>query len=336
MMRPSACCTRSCGRGNDGGHHDRAARRVTTQGLPMALYTDRAHWAFHTPQAKGPVDKTQLTQVGRALERLGIEHIPAYSPQARGRSERLNRTFQDRLVNELRVAKITTLAAANRLSARSLHPATTTPPSAARRADPASAFVAARARGSRADPLSPGGARRRAATTPSPSRAAPSSCAPAGPSIVRGPARHDPPASRRASTPSGRGAAARPLSGRARPAPRSPHGRAARGSCRGRGRQERAHRPLENAQSAFPTAPTGLTLKSGQITCQTEADSSLVNNMITVVAGCESVSRGPWSVVRGSWFVARRSKGGGRLKQPGDSRQGKQRASTTCSRDAAG
>jgi transposase len=84
-----------------------------THGLPMALYTDRAKWAFHTPHAKAPVDKTRLTQVGRALARLGIEHIPAYSPQARGRSERLNRTFQDRLVNELRVAQITTLAAAN-------------------------------------------------------------------------------------------------------------------------------------------------------------------------------------------------------------------------------
>jgi len=47
------------------------------------------------------------------LARLGIEHIPAYSPQARGRSERLNRTFQDRLVNELRVAKVTTVTAAN-------------------------------------------------------------------------------------------------------------------------------------------------------------------------------------------------------------------------------
>jgi transposase len=86
---------------------------MTTYGLPMAIYTDRAHWAFNTPQAKGPVDRAQLTQVGRALERLGIEHIPAYSPQARGRSERLNRTFQDRLVNELRVAQITTLTAAN-------------------------------------------------------------------------------------------------------------------------------------------------------------------------------------------------------------------------------
>jgi len=86
---------------------------LRADGLPMALDTDRAHWAFHTPKAKGPVDKTRLTQVGRALARLGIEHIPAYSPQARGRSERLNRTFQDRLVKELRVAGITTLEAAN-------------------------------------------------------------------------------------------------------------------------------------------------------------------------------------------------------------------------------
>jgi transposase len=85
----------------------------TTWGLPIALYTDRAHWAFHTPKAGGPVDRTHLTQVGRALQRLGIEHIGAYSPQARGRSERLNRTVQGRLVNELALAGITTLAAAN-------------------------------------------------------------------------------------------------------------------------------------------------------------------------------------------------------------------------------
>jgi hypothetical protein len=85
----------------------------TTEGLPLALYTDRASWAFHTPKAAGPVDKTHLTQVGRALAQLGVEHIPAYSPQARGRSERLNRTFQERLVNELRIAGITTLVEAN-------------------------------------------------------------------------------------------------------------------------------------------------------------------------------------------------------------------------------
>jgi transposase len=90
------------------------AQVIRTEGLPMALYTDRAAWAFFTPKATGPVDKTRLTQVGRALRQLGIEHIPAYSPQARGRSERMNRTLQGRLVNEFRVAGIRTVAAANR------------------------------------------------------------------------------------------------------------------------------------------------------------------------------------------------------------------------------
>ena len=85
----------------------------TTWGLPIALYTDRAGWAFHTPKAGGPVDRTHPTQVGRALAHLGIEHIGAYSPQARGRGERLNRTVQGRLVNELALAGITTRAAAN-------------------------------------------------------------------------------------------------------------------------------------------------------------------------------------------------------------------------------
>src|SRR5439155_8873155 len=87
---------------------------LTTWGLPMALYTDRAHWAAHTPVAGGAADRTKLTQVGRALVHLGIEHILGYSPQARGRSERMNGTLQGRLVNELRVAGITTVAAANR------------------------------------------------------------------------------------------------------------------------------------------------------------------------------------------------------------------------------
>ena len=113
---------------------------LRTEGLPMALYTDRAHWAFHTPTAKGPVDKTQLTQVGRALARLGIEHIPSYSPQARGRSERLNRTLQDRLVNELRVAGIATLEAANRYLVEHFLPVHNATFACAPR-DPASAFV---------------------------------------------------------------------------------------------------------------------------------------------------------------------------------------------------
>src|SRR5438874_1235554 len=84
-----------------------------TCGLPCALYTDRAGWAFLTPKAGGPIDRTRLTHVGRALAHLGIEHIGAYSPQARGRGERHNRTLQDRLVNELRVAGIATLATDN-------------------------------------------------------------------------------------------------------------------------------------------------------------------------------------------------------------------------------
>ena len=113
---------------------------LDTHGLPMALYTDRAHWAFHTPTAGAAADRTKLTQVGRALAQLGIEHIPAYSPQARGRSERLNRTLQDRLVNELRVAGIRTLPAANRYLREGFLPAYNArfarPP-----ADPESAFV---------------------------------------------------------------------------------------------------------------------------------------------------------------------------------------------------
>src|SRR5258707_12256883 len=87
---------------------------LTRYGLPMALHTDRAHWAVHTPVAGGAPDRRRLTQVGRALARLGIEHILGYSPAARGRSERVNPTLQDRLVNELRLAGITTVPAANR------------------------------------------------------------------------------------------------------------------------------------------------------------------------------------------------------------------------------
>jgi transposase len=116
------------------------AHVIRTEGLPMALYTDRAGWAFVTPKAKGPVDKTRLTQVGRALSQLGIEHIPAYSPQARGRSERMNRTLQGRLVNEFRVAGIRSVDAANRyLQERYVpqHNATFRRPPL----DPATAFV---------------------------------------------------------------------------------------------------------------------------------------------------------------------------------------------------
>jgi transposase len=87
---------------------------VGKHGLPCALYTDRASHYFHTPEASGKVDKAKLSQVGRALAQLGIEHIPAYSPEARGRSERAFGTLQDRLPKELKLAGIATVAAANR------------------------------------------------------------------------------------------------------------------------------------------------------------------------------------------------------------------------------
>ncbi len=98
---------------------------VAEHGLPCALYSDRASHYFHTPEAGGKVDKEKLTQVGRALAQLGIEHIPAYSPEARGRSERMFGTLQDRLVKELRLAGITSIEAATGSSQRSICPSTT-------------------------------------------------------------------------------------------------------------------------------------------------------------------------------------------------------------------
>jgi hypothetical protein len=77
---------------------------VSEHGLFCALYTDRGSHYFHMPEAGGKVSKTQLTQVGRALSQLGIEHVAAYSPQARRGSERLFRTLQDRLPKEPRQA----------------------------------------------------------------------------------------------------------------------------------------------------------------------------------------------------------------------------------------
>ena len=87
---------------------------VERHGLFCALYTDRGSHYFHTPEAGGKVSRTVLTQVGRALAQLGIEHIAACSPQARGRSERAFLTLQDRLPKEPALAGITTVAAANR------------------------------------------------------------------------------------------------------------------------------------------------------------------------------------------------------------------------------
>ena len=87
---------------------------IAAKGLFCSLYTDRGSHYWHTPKAGGKVDKTNLTQFGRAMQELGIEMIPAYSPQARGRSERVFRTHQDRLVKELAAAGVTDMAAANR------------------------------------------------------------------------------------------------------------------------------------------------------------------------------------------------------------------------------
>jgi len=102
----------------------RALREVIAKhGLFCALYTDRGGHYFHTPRAGEPVDKDQPTQVGRALAQLGIEHIAAYSPEARGRSERLFGTLQDRLPKELRLAGIVDIHAANRFIAEVYLPA---------------------------------------------------------------------------------------------------------------------------------------------------------------------------------------------------------------------
>src|SRR5439155_24364458 len=77
-------------------------------------YSDRASHFFLTPKAGQPVDTRQPTQVGRALKELGIQPIPAYSPQARGRSERNFGTWQGRLPQELRIRNIGTVDEANR------------------------------------------------------------------------------------------------------------------------------------------------------------------------------------------------------------------------------
>src|SRR5450631_3399083 len=87
---------------------------IETKGLFCALYSDRGSHFFVTPKAGQKVDKHRLTQVGRAMKELGVQMIPAYSPQARGRSERSFGTWQGRLPQELRLAGITTVEAANR------------------------------------------------------------------------------------------------------------------------------------------------------------------------------------------------------------------------------
>jgi transposase len=86
---------------------------IEKKGLFCALYSDRGSHFFVTPKAGEPVDKGRLTQVGRAMKELGVQMIPAYSPQARGRSERNFGTWQGRLPQELRLANISSVEAAN-------------------------------------------------------------------------------------------------------------------------------------------------------------------------------------------------------------------------------
>lgn len=87
---------------------------IEKQGLFCSFYSDRGSHYWYTPEAGGKVDKHNLTQFGQAMKRLGIEMIAAYSPQARGRSERMFRTHQERLPKELALTGITDMEAANR------------------------------------------------------------------------------------------------------------------------------------------------------------------------------------------------------------------------------
>jgi transposase len=86
---------------------------IERKGIFCALYSDRGSHFWQTPKAGGKVDPHQLTQVGRALRELGVQMIPAYSPQARGRSERNFGTWQGRLPQELRLHGIDTVESAN-------------------------------------------------------------------------------------------------------------------------------------------------------------------------------------------------------------------------------
>jgi transposase len=87
---------------------------VQRYGIPAQLYTDRDSVYWYTEKAGGKVDRKNLTQFGRAMDELGVEMIPGYSPQARGRGERWNGTWQGRLVAELRKEGIDNMKDANR------------------------------------------------------------------------------------------------------------------------------------------------------------------------------------------------------------------------------
>jgi len=86
---------------------------IEVHGLASSFYSDRGSHYWYTPEAGGKVDKSNLTQFGRAMRHLGIEMIAAYSPEARGRCERMFSTHQERIPKELAAAGITDMDAAN-------------------------------------------------------------------------------------------------------------------------------------------------------------------------------------------------------------------------------
>lgn len=96
---------------------------ILKKGLFSSIYTDRGSHYWFTPEEGGKVSKTQLTQFGRAMQQLGVMMIPAYSPEARGRSERMFRTHQDRLTKELAMHHITSMEEANRYIKKTYLPA---------------------------------------------------------------------------------------------------------------------------------------------------------------------------------------------------------------------
>jgi len=99
------------------------AETITKRGLFSSFYSDRGSHYWHTPEAGGKVDKNNLTQFGRAMAHLGISMIAAYSPEARGRSERAFETHQGRLPQELALMGITTMEGANRYLSNTYLPA---------------------------------------------------------------------------------------------------------------------------------------------------------------------------------------------------------------------
>ena len=89
---------------------------VRCHGIPLAVYTDRHAVFQHNRTLWAEEDQTSKripTQFARALRELGVTQIFAHSPQAKGRVERVNGTFQDRLVSELRLARAATIAETN-------------------------------------------------------------------------------------------------------------------------------------------------------------------------------------------------------------------------------